>query len=144
MSEVYAISAVTLIIRDMKKSCSFYSKVPGFELIYGGSIDDAFTTYQIGKQKPLMYLNLELEGSASSARFSKCQPRFFGRIIFYTADVDKWYSYFVNNASFSNLILLVHEPLDAPWGERYFHLREPDGYELSFAHPMKKKPIQQS
>ena len=84
MSEVYAISAVTLIIRDMKRSCSFYSKVPGFELIYGGSIDDAFTTYQIGKRKPLMYLNLELEGSESSARFGKCQPRFFGRIIFYT------------------------------------------------------------
>ena len=144
MSEVYAISAVTLIIRNMKRSCSFYSKVPGFELIYGGSIDDPFTTYQIGKRRQLMYLNLELEGSASSTCFSKCQPRFFGRIIFYTADVDKLYSYFVNNPSFSNLILLVHEPVDALWGERYFNIREPDGYELSFAHPMKKKPIQQN
>ena len=61
MSEVYAISAVTLIIRNMKRSCSFYSEVPGFELIYGGSIDDPFTTYQIGKRKQHMYLNLELE-----------------------------------------------------------------------------------
>jgi uncharacterized glyoxalase superfamily protein PhnB len=25
------------------------------------------------------------------------------------------------------------EPADAPWGERYFHLRDPDGHELSFA-----------
>ena len=24
-------------------------------------------------------------------------------------------------------------PTDAPWGERYFHLRDPDGHELSFA-----------
>ena len=128
----------------MKRSCSFYSKVPGFELIYGGSIDDPFTTYQIGKRRQLMYSNLELEGSASSTCFSKCQPRFFGRIIFYTADVDKLYSYFVNNPSFSNLILLVHEPVDALWGERYFNIREPDGYELSFAHPMKKKPVQQN
>ena len=24
-------------------------------------------------------------------------------------------------------------PADAPWGERYFHLRDPDGHELSFA-----------
>ena len=32
---------------------------------------------------------------------------------------------------------LGHEPemppSDAPWGERYFHVRDPDGHELSFA-----------
>jgi hypothetical protein len=44
----------------------------------------------------------------------------------------------------SDLIVLVHEPVDALWGERYFNIREPDGYELSFAHPVKKKPIQQN
>lgn len=144
MNEVYAISAITLIIKDMKRSCNFYSKIPGFKLIYGGSIDDAFTTYQIGKRKSPMYLNLELEASESSAHFSNHKPRFFGRIIFYTTDVDKLYSYFNSNTSLSSLILLVHEPVDAPWGERYFHVREPDGYELSFAHPLKKKSIQQN
>jgi hypothetical protein len=29
--------------------------------------------------------------------------------------------------------------MDAPWGERYFHIREPDGYQLSFAKPIKKR-----
>jgi hypothetical protein len=82
MSEVYTIFAVTFIIINMKRSYSFYSKVPDFELVYGGSIDDPFTTYQIGKRRQLMYLNLELEGSASSTCFSKCQPGFFGRINF--------------------------------------------------------------
>ena len=24
-------------------------------------------------------------------------------------------------------------PADAPWGERYFHVLDPDGHELSFA-----------
>jgi uncharacterized glyoxalase superfamily protein PhnB len=24
-------------------------------------------------------------------------------------------------------------PSDAPWGERYFHVRDPAGHELSFA-----------
>ena len=28
------------------------------------------------------------------------------------------------------------EPRDAPWGERYFHIRDPDGHELSFARPL--------
>jgi uncharacterized glyoxalase superfamily protein PhnB len=27
-------------------------------------------------------------------------------------------------------------PRDAEWGERYFHLRDPDGHELSFARPV--------
>jgi catechol 2,3-dioxygenase-like lactoylglutathione lyase family enzyme len=144
MNEVYAISAVTLIIRDMKRSCDFYSKVPGFELIYGGSGNDAFTTYQIGRHTSPMYLNLELEASKSKSRFGNYEPRFFGRIIFYTTDVDKLYYYFISDTSLSSLILLVHKPVDAPWGERYFHVREPDGYELSFAHPLKKKSIQQN
>ena len=29
-------------------------------------------------------------------------------------------------------------PRDAEWGERYFHLTDPDGHELSFARPLAK------
>ena len=29
-----------------------------------------------------------------------------------------------------------NEPTNAPWGERYFHIRKPDGYRLSFAKPI--------
>ena len=28
-------------------------------------------------------------------------------------------------------------PQDASWGERYFHMRDPDGHELSFAPPLR-------
>ena len=27
-------------------------------------------------------------------------------------------------------------PRDAKWGERYFHITDPDGHELSFARPV--------
>jgi uncharacterized glyoxalase superfamily protein PhnB len=27
-------------------------------------------------------------------------------------------------------------PRDAEWGERFFHLVDPDGHELSFARPL--------
>ena len=27
-------------------------------------------------------------------------------------------------------------PRDASWGERYFHMADPDGHELSFARPI--------
>ena len=34
------------------------------------------------------------------------------------------------------MISLENEPKDASWKERYFHIREPDGYQLSFAEPI--------
>ena len=34
------------------------------------------------------------------------------------------------------MIIFENEPVDAPWGERFFHIREPNGYELSFAQPL--------
>ena len=27
-------------------------------------------------------------------------------------------------------------PSDAPWGERYFHVDDPDGHEVSLARPL--------
>jgi len=29
-------------------------------------------------------------------------------------------------------------PRDAAWGERFFHLTDPDGHELSFAWPLRQ------
>ena len=42
----------------------------------------------------------------------------WGRLIFHVAEVDA-------------------RSGDASWGERYFHLLDPDGHELSFARPLK-------
>ena len=142
--KIYKISAVTLIIENMKKSCSFYSQIPGFKLVYGGSSDDGFTTFQIGEHVQKMYLNLELKIPNNNhnhrhARYDyndRKQRQYFGRIIFHTEDVDRLYSYFRSNKSISNLISFENEPTNASWGERYFHIREPDGYQLSFAKPI--------
>jgi hypothetical protein len=124
----------------MKRSCNFYSQIPGFKLVYGGSSTDSFTTYQIGEcTTPTMYLNLELSIAAKSNHNEHKRRRHFGRIIFHTEDVDKLYSYLRSNKDISNIISFENEPIDAPWGERYFHIREPDGYQLSFAKPIKKR-----
>ena len=47
--KIYKISAVTLIVENMERSCRFYSQIPGFKLVYG-SCDDAFTTFEIGEE----------------------------------------------------------------------------------------------
>jgi catechol 2,3-dioxygenase-like lactoylglutathione lyase family enzyme len=129
--KVYRISAVTLKIRDMRKSCSFYSRIPGFKLVYGGAAKP-FTTFEVGGNK--MYLNLELVDDIASS-----DPRDFGRIIFHTEDVDSLYHYMKNDKAISEAISFENEPADAPWGERFFHVREPDGYQLSFARPLSKE-----
>src|SRR5437764_9114512 len=133
--KVYKISAVTLLIKNMRRSCNFYSQIPGFKLVYGGSWNDTFTTYEIGGHISEMYMNLELIVAKGNIHHQANRAIQFGRVIFHTEDVNKLYSYFKNHKSISNTISFENEPTDAPWGERYFHLREPDGYQLSFAEP---------
>ncbi len=58
--KVYRISTITLKVKDMEKSSSLYSKIPGFRLTYGGGPSDSLTTFAIGKGSNATYLNLEL------------------------------------------------------------------------------------
>ena len=53
------------------------------------------------------------------------------RVIFHVADVDALYQ-----GALSAGLRPEAVPCDAPWGERYFHLTDPDGHELSFARPL--------
>ncbi len=111
MINVHRISAVTLIIENMNRSCNFYSQIPGFILVYGGSSTDSFTTYQIGKDNPPIYLNLELISNADGSNpNNELDKRNFGRIIFHTDDVDELYSYFKNNEGISNTISYENNP----------------------------------
>ncbi|MCI0560036.1 MAG: VOC family protein [Nitrososphaera sp.] len=141
--DVYRISAVTLKIKDMGKSCNFYSKLPGFELVYGGAASP-FTTFEVGKGTK-MYLNLELAPDSksnrnNSARTDKEMKEVdFGRIIFHTTDVDALYRFMRNDKGISQTASFEVEPADAGWGERFFHVRDPDDYQLSFAKPISKE-----
>jgi len=122
---VEKISAVTLSVSDMKKSIEFYSKIPNFKIVYGGS-DSKFTSFMI-EDVTKSYLNLKL---------SKMDSPNFGRIIFYVDDVDELFAYMENDEIISRLCKLESKPEDAIWGERFFHMLDPDGYKLSFATPI--------
>jgi catechol 2,3-dioxygenase-like lactoylglutathione lyase family enzyme len=135
--EVYQISAVTLMVKNMEKSCNFYSRIPGFRLVYGGTTADSFSTFEVGKNSDT-YLNLELRNDDASSYEDWKQGRDFGRIIFHTEDVDKLYSYLQHDANFSKLVSFENKPIDASWDERFFHIQDPDGYQLSFAKPIRK------
>lgn len=139
--EVYQISAVTLEVSQMEKSFYFYSRIPGFVLEYGGTPADTFTSFRVGHANGNMHLNLELKNTGNSSDLNLENMRKyqdFGRIIFHADDVDALYSYLKNNSELLELISFENQPRDAPWGERFFHIRDPDGYQLSFATPIKE------
>jgi catechol 2,3-dioxygenase-like lactoylglutathione lyase family enzyme len=116
---VREINAVTLAVRDMSRSWSFYASL-GFEASYGGP-QEAFTSLRAGTG----YVNLQLDPAWTPPE------RVWGRIILWVDDVDE-----VHRRALAAGHRSETEPADAPWGERYFHLRDPDGHELSFAQPL--------
>jgi catechol 2,3-dioxygenase-like lactoylglutathione lyase family enzyme len=139
MTKVYRISAITLKVQNMERSCQFYSKIPGFKIVYGGRPHDIFSTFELGgeeqtkERQSKTYVNLEL-----AEKRKKDSRSDFGRIIFHTKNVDDLYRHMKKDEFFSNHIIFESEPADAPWGERYFHIRELNGYQLSFAQPLLK------
>ena len=123
--KILKISAITLPTDDMKKSVDFYSKIPNFKIVYGGP-DSQFTSFLI-EDAAKSYLNLKLYGAHSAGS---------GRIIFYVDDVDGLFTYMQNDETISGLGKLESKPQDAAWGERFFHVLDPDRNKLSFATPI--------
>jgi catechol 2,3-dioxygenase-like lactoylglutathione lyase family enzyme len=113
-----SISAVTLATHDMGCAVRFY-RVLGFALVSGGETA-AFTSFALGAG----HLNLIV--APPEAHWG-----WWGRVIVHVDDVDALHA----RARAAGLRPEA-PPRDAEWGERYFHLTDPDGHELSFARPI--------
>ncbi len=120
MSEpkIEGLSAITLATRDMSRAVHFYQAL-GFALQHGGPTE-AFTSFGMGGS----FLNLIAETHGPI--------NWWGRVIIYVSDVDALY-----RKALAAGIKPEFAPRDAPWHERYFHVTDPDGHELSFAHPLR-------
>ena len=116
---VESINAVTLAVSNMRASVAFYAAF-GFVPSVGGP-DAAFTTFRVGAG----FLNLQLDHEHAPLH------GIWGRVIFFVDDVDATHA-----RALAAGINPEMSPRDAPWGERYFHVRDPDGHELSFARPI--------
>jgi catechol 2,3-dioxygenase-like lactoylglutathione lyase family enzyme len=114
-----SLNAITLATHDMAAAVAFYRAL-GFELKYGGEASD-FTSFHAG---PHDHLNLIAVPRQTSIAW-------WGRAIFYVKDVDAFHS-----AAVAAGLEPEARPSDAPWGERFFHITDPDGHELSFAAPL--------
>lgn len=108
------VSAVTFAVVDMGRAVAFYRKL-GFSIFYGGP-ESEFSTMRSAEA----YVNIVL-----TAGYEK---KWWGRAVFRVDDVDELYA----KIKAANL-KTEFAPRDADWGERYFHITDPDGHELSFA-----------
>ena len=116
---IESISAVTLATHDMARALRFYAAL-GFPLRYGGA-SASFSSLDAGNGA---YLNLIAETADRAWSW-------WGRVIFHVSDVDALFQRAVDHGLRPDA-----PPCDASWGERYFHLTDPDGHELSFATPL--------
>ncbi|MDE1182252.1 VOC family protein [Paraburkholderia sp.] len=114
---IESLSAITLATRDMARAVAFYTTL-GFPLKFGGA-NEAFTSFAFGGS----FLNLIAD---------ERPVQWWGRVIVHVTDVDAVY-----HAAFAAGYAPQFAPTDATWGERYFHITDPDGHELSFAKPLK-------
>ncbi len=111
------INAITLITKNMAASLDFYRAV-GLEVAYGGP-DSTFTSLRIGGN----FLNLSCEERGAEG--------LWGRVILHVESPDRIWE-LLSEAGYEPSFA----PRDAPWGERYFHVLDPDGHEVSFARPL--------
>jgi len=111
--KIQHISAVTLAVQDMAQSVEFYRKLE-LELLYGGE-HTSFTSFRAGEG----VINLIRTGSKAGI--------WWGRIILRVEELDSLYQ------RLKEVGLEPETPRDGEWDERFFHLKDPDGHELSFA-----------
>jgi catechol 2,3-dioxygenase-like lactoylglutathione lyase family enzyme len=112
-----SLNAVTLATADMAASVAFYETL-GMTLAFGGA-DAPFSTLRVGATD---FVNLQLDPTWSPP------TRVWGRFIVWVDDVDA-----VHGRLLEHGVEPEFAPSDAPWGERYFHVLDPAGHEVSIA-----------
>lgn len=105
----------------------------GLVVTFGGP-DAPFTTLappgaSDGSRENL-YVNL-----FRATETTTCENNDWGRCVVHVSDVDETY-----RAAVEGGLEPEFAPRDADWGERYFHLRDPSGHELSFARRIPDHP----
>jgi catechol 2,3-dioxygenase-like lactoylglutathione lyase family enzyme len=112
---IEAISAITLATHDMARAVAFFCAL-GFDLSFGGAAS-SFSSFHVGSG------HLNLMAAPKAQHWGQ-----WGRYIIYVSDVDAMYDRAIVKG-----LQPEFAPRDAAWGERYFHIKDPDGHELSFA-----------
>ena len=124
------INAITLAVSEMGPSLDFYADALELPVVYGGPESD-FTSLRWGTN----FVNLFVHPTPIT---------FWGRVILHVEDPDHVHA-MLSDAVASGRLPEGCEPhvspANAPWGERYFHVNDPNGHEISFARPLRPEEL---
>ena len=119
---IQSISAVTLATVDMPRAIAFYNSL-GLQRHRGGPGAD-FTTFSVGTQ----HVNLRKVQVGTDREDAVL-------VIFAVSSVDDACSKLIESGATPEFL-----PRNAEWGQRYFHVRDPDGHLPSFTEQLLSAP----
>jgi catechol 2,3-dioxygenase-like lactoylglutathione lyase family enzyme len=127
---IQCVAAITLPTNDMARAVKFYQSL-GFVIHFGGGTCRFSTLVAGTAHVNLMLIEKVTEPNHTCPEENNCSLSQQTRVIFHVSDVDGFYRQ-VQIAGW----IIDSVPADAAWGERFFHLMDPDGNLLSFACPI--------
>jgi uncharacterized glyoxalase superfamily protein PhnB len=120
-------TAVSLTVKDLQKSVAWYQDVVGFgiERTYEMNGKVALVSLKAGDVR----INLNQDDGAKG--WDRIKGLGFSINIWTPEDIDG-----IANRIKASGGTLDSEPVDAPWGARFFRLTDPDGYKLALLKPL--------
>jgi uncharacterized glyoxalase superfamily protein PhnB len=120
-------TAVSITVKDLQKSVAWYQNVVGFgiERTYEMNGKVALVAMKAGDVR----INLNQDDGAKG--WDRIKGLGFSINIWTGEDIDGIASSIKKNGG-----TLDSEPVDAPWGARFFRLTDPDGYKLAVLKPL--------
>ena len=120
-------TAVSLTVKDLQKSVGWYQNVVGFGIE---------RTYEFDGKVALVSLKagdvrINLNQDDGKKGWDRVKGLGFSINIWTPEDVDA-----IANRIKASGGVLDSEPVDAPWGARFFRLTDPDGYKLALLKPL--------
>jgi uncharacterized glyoxalase superfamily protein PhnB len=115
-------TAVSLTVQDIHKSADWYQNVVGFGV--GRTFEHEGRLVFVELKAGDVRLNLNQDDGAKG--WDRVKGLGFSINIWTTEDIDA-----IANRIKASGGTLDSEPVDAPWGARYFRLTDPDGFKLA-------------
>jgi uncharacterized glyoxalase superfamily protein PhnB len=120
--QFHGTTSVSLTVKDLQKSVAWYRDVVGFGVEHAVERDGklAFVTVKAGG----VQINLNQDDGAKG--WDRIKALGFSIGIWTTEDIDA-----IAHRIKASGGHLDSDPVDAPWGARYFRLTDPDGFGLA-------------
>jgi uncharacterized glyoxalase superfamily protein PhnB len=120
-------TSVSITVKDIDKSAAWYQNVVGFGV--ERTVEQEGRLVLVALKAGHVRLNLNQDNGAKG--WDRIKGLGFSINMWTTEDIDT-----VANRIKASGGKLDSEPVDAPWGARYFRLTDPDGFKLAVLKPL--------